>query len=1524
MYYFTVAAVNGVGSSGDELRSPPVGIFCAPEPDQPPKPVITTTASTLTVALPAPTAEQLNGANHTGWRILFDDENDGDDIYKETVVYDTTVTEYVFSSAIEMGHFYRAKVKLCSIVSCSRESLPSDAVIIASTPTAPTQLHQTSTTDTSISLAWSFSGSDGGTPILGWNVYWSIDGETWPSAQSAHVDEVSVMRYDFDCLAALRPMSYVWFKVAAASDAGVGAKSTVVPVLCSAVPDTPVEPAPLSYSTTHVTVAWSMPTERQLHNAFHLSTKIFVDDGLGGPFTVVTLSDTLQTSFTRTDVSGGRAYRFKMRIVSQSGESLDSPVRAIVAASVPEVPIITVFRSSDTVIEYSWKAGASGGSPIIGWQLFRSSDGLIYDYAAPLATLAPSMTSYILDCSAGWPDGHSSAREYVWLRIRAISGLPSPNHLEGALAVASKWRCSAVPDTPAAPVLVSSTANTITISFQTSDLHNALLTGFKIYTITAQSISDDGSMSDWSVETITDITQLTFTKYGLTAGLSYYFKVQVITEVGMSGISESSRLYAAATPDPPSLSVASSSNSTIKLQWTPNYDGGSQVLNWQVYTSTDGQTWPEAGTYTISNTAVNDSLNLALDCTDRARWIGLDGGMTTVQQEYVYMKTSGVNIVGEGVPSATLRWRCSGTPAAQAKPLKVSGTTSSITVSYEPTDTDGAIHLGYKVLFANDENGDVSHDDYKSVYITATSQTSYTVAGLTAGRRYQIRTKIISEIGESAVSPPLQQVCGAIADQPSTVRYVSSYPAASGSSNESEFLTTVVAWDFFGFNGGSPVMEWYIYMSSVPDMWSASYDYKVSADTMELTFDCRRMRYVYMRVAAKTEAALGQLSTTSRFFCSLRPARPTARDVSGTESSVTCAWDVGELYGADLVAYNIFLDDGLGGNLSAITLRGVQDDTSKKYFTATGLQPDRNYRARVSVISSVGESELSDIVNVRSCGFPGAVAAPVRAAGGTATSIVLRWATPADGGCPITSYDVEWNDAGNVVCNVHADVNSCEKAGLTRGSSPKFRVVAKNSRGVSASPWATHKSAAEPEVMVAPVQDNVLSTPTSIAMRWTAPDMRGGRSVGYRVFRNNGVGTDISSTPDSTCGMARNPAPQQCALKGLTPGETYSVAMSAINDVGESALSAAATVKSATIPETMVFGVGETSKVPTLKFTWTLPDNKGAPIYNWQGRLFRTDLGGFPAQDSDAIHFWDAGGTEASPLCCETEVTFTSAFESAGGNLVRQKQFYFKVRAVNEMGAGNWSDLSCGNEGTLASLTTCAVPRGWTVDAPRVDALVLNRDTNFQPNKIKVYHQKVVGDNDAGGDDPNELIYELYGGPDTSDMALLVTGLPSQALPDGNIYYEHAVPSGDTFYFKLRTANRAGKTSAFTDPTAFGPQVSGTLPDAPASCHAVKITAILNSADIKVYWMVPTSDGGTPITSYSLTLYVNGVNGIDNRYTNAGLGTASPTPVGGVTYDLEYFWTNIPTGGHTVLVSATNALGDSPVCTVTNVNVFAR
>ena len=80
------------------------------------------------------------------------------------------------------------------------------------------------------------------------------------------------------------------------------------------------------------------------------------------------------------------------------------------------------------------------------------------------------------------------------------------------------------------------------------------------------------------------ITATTYTKTGLTAGVSYQFKVQSHNSYGLSAQSTALAVVASSVPDTPLnfANIASlTTASQIGLNWTPGLsDGGSTLLDY--------------------------------------------------------------------------------------------------------------------------------------------------------------------------------------------------------------------------------------------------------------------------------------------------------------------------------------------------------------------------------------------------------------------------------------------------------------------------------------------------------------------------------------------------------------------------------------------------------------------------------------------------------------------------------------------------------------------------------------------------------------------------------------------------------------------------------------------------------------------------------------------------------------------------------------------------------------------------------
>lgn len=116
--------------------------------------------------------------------------------------------------------------------------------------------------------------------------------------------------------------------------------------------------------------------------------------------------------------------------------------------------------------------------------------------------------------------------------------------------------------------------------------------------------------------------------------------------------------------------------------------------------------------------------------------------------------------------------------------------------------------------------------------------------------------------------------------------------------------------------------------------------------------------------------------------------------------------------------------------------------------------------------------------------------------------------------------------------------------------------------------------------------------------------------------------------------------------------------------------------------------------------------------------------------------------------------------------------------------------------------------------------------------------------------------------------------------------------NGVTYQFQISASNTFG-TSAFSAPSNPVTPFAPTVPGAPTA-----VSAVAGNAQATVSWTKPTSDGGSPINSYSVRALVGGLP------TGIGVFIAAPATSGtmtGLTNGTTYTFT----------VHATNAVGDS-------------
>ncbi len=286
-----------------------------------------------------------------------------------------------------------------------------------------------------------------------------------------------------------------------------------------------------------------------------------------------------------------------------------------------------------------------------------------------------------------------------------------------------------------------------------------------------------------------------------------------------------------------------------------------------------------------------------------------------------------------------------------------------------------------------------------------------------------------------------------------------------------------------------------------------------------------------------------------------------------------------------------------------------------------------------------------------------------------------------------------------------------------------------------------------------------------VSLSWTRPASKGGAAIiGYDVY----LGT-------SSHGESADPVNQSLIaatsyqVTGLANGTTYSVTVKAVNAAdlhsAASAEASATPVSPATAPGSPT-GLIATAGSAQVTLSWTAPASAGG------ARITSYDV---------------YEGTTAN-VRLTAPVTSSKGTSATVKNLTDGTTYYFKVTAVNQVGAGSASGVASATP--AAPITAPGYPTGLTA----------------VPGRGRVTLSWTPPASDGGTGISGYLIYEgtSPGGPATLVTSVRTTSYPVTGLTDGTTYYFTVAAVND--------ARRQGKDSgeASATPVSGSPSTSPT------------------------------------------------------------------------------------------------------------------
>jgi hypothetical protein len=465
------------------------------------------------------------------------------------------------------------------------------------------------------------------------------------------------------------------------------------------------------------------------------------------------------------------------------------------------------------------------------------------------------------------------------------------------------------------------------------------------------------------------------------------------------------------------------------------------------------------------------------------------------------------------------------------------------------------------------------------------------------------------------------------------------------------------------------------------------------------------------------------------------------------------------------------------------------------------------------------------------------------------TTVLLAWAAPANGGSPITGYNLyEGTTPGGesatpVNDGTLASGTTLTVNGLTNAQTYYFTAKAVNGIGssvASTEAWAIPAATmpASPTAVVATAGN------ASATVNWTAPSSVGGSAISrYTVTAAD------STTPakgGQTCTWSSGPL--SCALSGLSNGDSYTFSVTATNSLGTSVASNAssAVVPAVTVPSAptaLIATPGNTNVV----LSWTAPANGGSTITGYNVYKGTTSGG-----ENYAV------AVNGTTLVSGTTVTVSS--------LSNSQSYYFTVKAVNATGASS------------ASSEVWAIPSGTVPSTPTAVAA--------SPGHVSAIVSWVAPNPGGAAITRYTVTAADSTTPSKGGQTCTWSSGPLSCVLSG-------LSNGDSYTFSVTATNSLGTSAPSSASSAIVPTV--TEPLAPTN-----LVATPGNHTVLLSWTAPVS-GGSIITGYNI--YQG--NSPGGESANAVNGTIFVTNTSAIVSGLNnahtYYFT----------VEAVNALGSS-------------
>jgi titin len=468
---------------------------------------------------------------------------------------------------------------------------------------------------------------------------------------------------------------------------------------------------------------------------------------------------------------------------------------------------------------------------------------------------------------------------------------------------------------------------------------------------------------------------------------------------------------------PTGLLVSDVTSNSYKLAWTkPSSSGGSAITDFNVEVSSDsGKSWKSAKQIVSTSSS-----------------IVVTGAAPGTQY---LVRVSAINGVGQ---SAFLTGSLTTLVAKPSSPRTLTSskvTATALTLSWLlPASNGGAAITDYKVEVSS--NGGTS---WAVINDGVSNSLAATVSSLLKNRAYLFRVSAINSAGAGDTTPSYSVTT--LATAPST--------PISLTVRDLQATSVLLGWDAPSDFGGLNLTDYKVETSRDGKTWSVVPKTASTSRTLKLTGLAPGTQYL-VRVSALNVAGSSEHLTGTLTTLATTPSVP--RNIVVTAISTNAAtlnWQLPSSNGGSAISdYTV----EIASNCTTYSL--LNDGVSNTlYVKLSSLKPGLTYCVRVSAVNSVGTSETTPELQVKTLDYKPSAPKEL-AVKTTSTSVVLSWGSASVGaGSSVIDYVVEFSSNGGgtwiAIKKTKSSKTSLTVSGLKSKRTYLFRVLAVNLAGTS-------------------------------------------------------------------------------------------------------------------------------------------------------------------------------------------------------------------------------------------------------------------------------------------------------------------------------------------------------------------------------------------------------------------------------------------------------------------------------------------